>query len=423
MKKEFRRVQLENGLRVILVPQKGSVATTVMVFVAAGSKYETKKINGISHFLEHMMFKGTDERLTAMDIASELDGLGAQYNAFTGQEMTAYYAKVRNEYFEQALDVVSDIYLHPRFESSEIEKERGVIVQEINMYEDTPQRRVQELFMECVYGDQPAGWDIAGSKEVVRSLKREDFLKYRGEHYVPQSTVVVVAGGFRESQALSFIRRQFGGFKRTRKSLKQKVKEKQSRPQELVRYKKSDQTHLIMGFRAFPVSDKRRFTLSILTDILGGGMSSRLFHRIREEMGAAYYVNASNDLYSDHGLFTMSAGVDHKKIKSVIRAALEEFGRMKTDSVSSAELRKAKDHVIGTFSLSLETSDELGYFYAMQEVLGRSLQAPEQIVRKIEKVRAEDVRNLSRSLFRDDRLNLSLIGPFRGRSFRKELHV
>ncbi|MEK7077410.1 MAG: pitrilysin family protein, partial [Patescibacteria group bacterium] len=300
---------------------------------------------------------------------------------------------------------------------------KGVIQEEINMYEDMPQRKVQELFMECVYGDQPAGWTIAGRKEVIRCLRREDFLKYRGAHYVPQSTVVLVSGGFRESEVLSCAKKQFASLPPGPKDGKRKTRDVQASPRELVRYKKSDQTHLVLGVRAFSLFDERRFTLQVLTDILGGGMSSRLFHRIREELGAAYYVRASDDLYTDHGVLTVSAGVDHAKIEKVLEASLQEFKRLKTELVTPAELQKAKDHIVGTFFLSLDTSDGLGYFYAMQEVHGMPLRAPEQIARKIRAVTAEDVRALARDLFRPSRLDLALIGPFHGRSFQKFFRV
>src|SRR3989344_463887 len=193
---DFRRIILVNGLRLILVPQPGNLATTVAVAVEAGSKYETKEINGLSHFLEHMCFKGTTKRPRAIDISSELDGMGANYNAFTSQEMTAYYVKARKESLDRVLDVIADVYLNPVFDPKEIDKERGVITEEINMYEDTPQRRVHDFFMEFVYGDQPAGWDVAGRKEVIARLTREDFIKYRSGHYIASATTVVVSGGF-----------------------------------------------------------------------------------------------------------------------------------------------------------------------------------------------------------------------------------
>ncbi len=420
---KIKKLTLSNGLKIILAPERDGLATTIAILVRAGSKYETKEINGISHFLEHMCFKGTEKRKRAMDIASELDGIGAKYNAFTAQEYTSYYAKVKKEFLGKAFDVVSDLYLNPVFDEQEIEKEKGVIIEEINMYEDLPSRRVQEFFMELVYGDQPAGWSIAGRKEVIQRIKKEDFLKYRGAHYLPQATVIVVSGGFQEKVILGEIKKVFGQLKTSRKDEKPKVKEGQKTPAELIRHKESDQTHLVLGFRAFDVFDERRYALHVLADILGGGMSSRLFQKIREEMGAAYYVNASADLYSDHGLLMMSAGIQHAKIEQVIKAALVEFAAFKNKLISPGELKRAKDHITGNFFLSLETSDEIGYFYGGQEILGTKLISPDQFARKIKAVTTEDVKKTAAAIVKNSGLNLAVLGPFKGRSFSNILKV
>ncbi len=417
------RVKLKNELRVILVPQAGSFATTVMVMVEAGSKYETREKNGISHFLEHMCFKGTTKRPRPIDIASELDALGAQYNAFTGQEFTAYYAKVKREHFGDALNVVSDLYLNPVFDPTEIEKEKGVIIEELNMYEDTPARRVGELFMELVYGDQPAGWNIGGKKEVIKKITRNDFLEYRAQHYLPQATIVVVAGGFNPKGAIRAIERHFSVLPNGTKGVKVRVKESQKKPQELVHFKESDQTHLVLGFRACDAHDERRFALEVLAEILGGGMSSRLFQSIREGLGAAYYVRADTDLYTDHGLFMMAAGAEHSKLELVIKTALKEFSKMKEEKVSAADLKKAKEHLLGNLFLSLETSDELANYYALEEVMGMKLSTPEALARRIQAVTADEVRHAARAFFKNDRLNLSIIGPFRKKSFLDILRV
>jgi predicted Zn-dependent peptidase len=421
--KNFERFLLPNGVRVILVPNAQSLATTVAVLVEAGSKYETKDINGISHFLEHMCFKGTTKRPRPIDIASELDGLGAEYNASTGHEWTTYYAKVKNESFHRALDIVADLYLHPTFNAEEIEKEKGVIIEEINMYEDLPQRRVGEFFMELVYGDQPAGWSVAGEKDVVRRITRDDFLKYRGAHYLPQATTVVIAGGFDVEKAKKDVQAHFGMIDEGTKGEKPKVVEEQKGPQELVRFKQVDQTHLVMGFRAFDIKDERRYALALLSDILGGGMGSRLFQRVREELGAAYYVRAEAELYSDHGLVTMSSGVTHDKLRDVIKAGLEEFMRFTKEPVNAEDLDRAKRHVTGQFVLSLETSDAQGYFYGGQEVMGMPLQTAEEYIAKIQAVTAEEIREVAKGLFTNDRLNLALIGPYKDVSFLDILKV
>jgi predicted Zn-dependent peptidase len=334
--------------------------------------------------------------------------MGASYNAFTSQEMTSYYIKARNESFDKILDVIADMYLNPVFHEKEIEKERGVIIEEINMYEDTPQRRVQELFMGLVYGDQPAGWDIAGRKEVIRRLTRGDFIKYRDAHYVGKATAIVVAGGFDENGIENKIEKFFSELSQGEKSPKVPVKEEQSTPAELVKHKDSDQTHLVMGFRAFDVFDERRLALEVLADIL---------------LGAAYYVRASADLYSDHGLLTMTAGVDHKKIDIVIKAALEEFARLKEEEVGGEELERAKEHLVGNLYLSLETSDELAFYYALQEVQKLPLTAPDELAWKIKAVSPGEIKSVANEIFRSERLNLAVIGPFKEKSFGDILKV
>jgi predicted Zn-dependent peptidase len=407
----FKKITLKNGLRVITVPKQDSLATTFLILVEAGSKYETKEINGISHFLEHMCFKGTKKRKRAIDISSELDGIGANYNAFTGQEYTGYFAKARPENFNIILDVVSDIYLNQVFAPEEINKERGVIIEEINTYEDLPMRRVQELFMSLLYGDQPAGWDISGRKEVIKKLNQEDFLKYRKEHYLPQSTIAIVAGKFNEKKVVAEIKNAFTGIESGEKSSKIKTVEHQERPEILLKNKKTDQTHLVLGVRAFDIFDKRKYALEVLADILGGGTSSRLFQKIREEMGAAYYVRASADLYTDHGYLAASAGIDHNKIDQVIKATLGEFKKLSQKPIKDKELQRAKDHLCGNLVLNLETSDSLAGFFGGQEIVTGKIISPAELINKIQSVEAEEVRALARDIFQNNKLNLALIGP------------
>jgi predicted Zn-dependent peptidase len=420
---EFKRVVLKNGMRVILVPQKESLATMAAVLVEAGSKYESKNINGVSHFLEHMCFKGTTKRPRPMDIAKDLDGLGAEYNAFTSHEYTSYFIKARNEVFDETLEILSDLYLNPTFDALEIEKEKGVIEGEINMREDMPQQKVWEVFMELLYGDQPAGWNIIGPKETVKKFTQKDFLTYRGKHYVGQATSLVVAGGFDEKNIIQKIEKQFMHLHRSAKGKKVKVKEEQQSPREKNHFKESDQTHLMMGFRAFDTYDERRYALQVLCDILGGGMSSRLWQRVREEMGAAYYVGVGSDLFTDHGMVAMSAGVHHEKAREVVKAGLEEFARLKKELVLPKELQRAKDHLIGNFFLSLETSDEIGYFYGGQEVMNMKLRDPKRVAACIKTVTAEEIRSVARQLFKEKALNVAVVGPFRKPSFGDILSI
>lgn len=408
----FKKLTLSNGLRIILAPHD-SFATTVLTLVEAGSKYETKKINGLSHFLEHMCFKGTQKRPTALQISSELDSLGAEYNAFTSQEWTGYFAKVRNAHTEKALDLIADLYLNPVFNSKEIEKEKGVIIEELNMYEDMPQRKVQDILLELLYGDQPAGWDVGGKKEIIKKLTRDDFLKYRDQHYVAKATIIVAAGAIDEPKLAKKIQEQFRGISTGLKSGKVKTIDSQKKPAILVKYKESDQTHIALACRAFSAFDKRKYALEVLADILGGGMSSRLFQKVREELGAAYYINASADLSSDHGFFSVAAGIDHAKIDIVIKAILGELKRIAEDSLSDEELRRAKDHLMGRLLLGLETSDALALFYGGQEVLKREIVSPRELIEKIKAVTKREVIGVAANLFRNSNLNLALIGPYK----------
>lgn len=410
---KFKKKTLKNGMRVITVPMPEALTATVLVLVEAGSKYETKEINGLSHFLEHMCFKGTTKRPKAIDIAGELDSIGAQYNAFTGQEYTGYWAKASFRKMGKILDVVSDIYLNPVFNEQEIEKEKGVIVEEINMYEDMPSRHVQDIFSELLYGDQPAGWNIAGEKGIVRKLGREDFVKYRGEHYVASATTVIVAGKFDEKKVLSDIERKFKNAPTSKKHTKKKVKEDQKKPQTLVKYKKTDQTHLVIGFRSHGIFYKQNPALTVMAGILGGGMSSRLFQKLREEMGVGYYVRAYNDASTDHGVFQASAGVDNKRVKEVIQAILGEFRKLKETLVSEEELKKVQDYLIGNMYLELESSDELASFYGMQEVLKKTELSPQQLAKKIKEVTPAQMKRIAGQIFTKEGLNMALIGPYK----------
>ena len=409
----YTKKTLPNGLRILLVPQQNSLASTMLVLVSAGSEYETKKTNGLSHFLEHMVFKGTTNRPNAGMISNELDALGAEYNAFTSQEYTGYWAKAQGHKIDQLIDIISDLYLNPTFNEQEIEKERGVIIEEINMYEDTPMRRVHELLSELLYGDQPAGWDIAGKKEIIRKLTRNDFVKYRGERYVAPGTVVVVAGKFNPQKVEARIRGLFSGLSKKRAAAKPKTAIRQKKPVALVKFKESDQTHLAVGVRAFDTFDERRYALQVLADVVGGGMSSRLFHRVRDELGAAYYVRAGVESFLDHGYLTVSAGSDNKRANLVLKVIIEELAKLAKDLVPQAELRKAKDHMIGGLILSLETSDEMAGFYGGQEVLTNKIATPEDLVKRVERVTAEEIRKIARTIFKNQALNLAVIGPYK----------
>ena len=423
---QFKKTILKNGLRLITAPMKETNTVTVIVTVAAGSKYENKKNNGISHFLEHMFFKGTKKRSKTKDIAEALDAVGGEYNAYTSQESTAYFAKVDKEHIGLAIDVVSDMFLNSKIDPKEIEKERGVILQEINMYEDTPMLAVQEEFEHLLYGDQPAGWKVIGTKENIAQLGRKDFVDYMKNFYTAKNTVVSVVGNFGkigESGVIRGIEKIFSKMKKGEENKKVQTNEKQTKPELKIKHKKTDQTHLVLGFRSYDMFHKDRFALALLANILGGTMSSRLFLSVRERLGLAYYISANDDESSDCGYFSVRAGVDtdRAKIEKTVKTILVEIAKIRARGVGEKELKKAKDNFRGKLALSLESSDEVASFLAGQELGRRKIKRPEEIMSQIDKVKRSDILKVARNIFVNEKLNLALIGPIEDKDFLVKL--
>jgi len=419
----FKKTTFSNGLRLITAPMKETQTVTVVVAVAAGSKYENKKNNGISHFLEHMFFKGTKKRPKTKDIAEELDSVGGEFNAFTSQESTVYYAKVDARHLDVALDVVSDIYLNSKLDEKEISRERGVILQELNMYEDTPMLVVQEEFEHLLYGDQPAGRRIIGTKENIERMKRKDFTGYMRNLYTAPNTVVCVAGNLDKANIEKKIGKLFRGAKKGPVNIKPRVVEKQSNTQLRLRHKKTDQAHLVIGARAFDMFHRDRHALSILSNILGGTICSRLFLSVRERLGLAYYVSSSYEGYTDSGYLAVRAGVstEPSKIEKTAKTIVGEIKKLKDRKVSEKELQKAKDNIRGKTALSLESSDEVASFLVGQELLKRKIETSEQLLSKIEKVSSDDIMRVARKIFTNDRLNLAMIGPVEDKKFLEKI--
>ena len=410
---KFNKTILSNGLRVITIPMTDNPSVTVLVMVETGSKYEVKKLNGISHFLEHMMFKGTPRRPKASDISRELDGIGAHYNAFTSQEYTGYYAKAASRHLDVLLDIISDMYLHPIFEKAEIEKEKGVIVEEIKMYKDMPQARVQEVFMELLYGDRPAGWSIAGTEENVKSFSRGDFVKYRDQHYVSGATTVIVSGSFDEKKCIAKIKKAYADMSSSMKKGKDVTIESQKSPQVKTFFKETDQTHLVIGVRTFPILNSRIPVMHVLSSVLGAGMSSRLFSRMRDQLGICYYIKTNHETFTDHGILNISAGVDNSRIEEAIKEILAQCKKLKNEPVLAAELKKAKDYIAGTTLLELETSEARAEYAGYQEVLKKKVESPDELIKKVQKVTAANVQKLAQEIFVDSGLNMAIVGKFK----------
>jgi predicted Zn-dependent peptidase len=410
----IKKVILKSGLRVVLSSQKNSSAITILVLVGTGSEYETKTQSGISHFLEHLLFKGTEKRPNHLAISEPLDEVGGVYNAFTSEEYTGYYVKVEKKHFPLALDILSDIYLNSKLDKEEIEKERGVIIEEINMYQDHPSSYVQILFNEILYGDQPAGWSIAGTKEIVSGISRQALVEYKQNQYTASNTVVCVAGGIEsEKNILAQIEKSFSGINKNKNFIKPAVKEFGQKSNCLLQTKETDQCHICLGGKGYGLNNKERYAQDVLATALGGMMSSRLFVRIREELGLAYHISAGSNSFTDHGYFVIQAGVDNNKVEKAIIAILTELKKVASRGIAEQELNKAKDNLKGKMALMLETSDSFASFYGLQEILEKDILTSKQICDKIDKVGTKEVSAVAKEIFRPGNLKLALIGPFK----------
>lgn len=408
----FKKTTLKNGLRIIVVPQKGTKAVTCLVLVGTGSKYENKKISGISHLLEHMLFKGTEKRPDKLDIAEPLDAVGGMYNAFTGEDYTGYYAKTDISHFDLSLDIISDIYLNSKLDAKELKKEKGVILEEINMYHDNPMSHVQSLWAKLLYGDQPAGWDIAGTKKSVLGITRRNLLNYMKSQYNSSNTIVCIAGGISNTDKIvEKVKKRFSKIKKGETPKKPEVIEKQSEPGFIAEKRKTDQTHFLLGVRGYNLFDKRRWPLDLLALVLGGMMSSRMFSEIREKLGLCYYIKTLASTDPDTGFLVTAAGVDNSRTEKAIKAVLKEYKKIAKNRISPKELKKVKDHFKGKMALTFESSDALASFYGIQGLLENKILTSDEICGIINKITAEDILRVCQDIFKPQNLSLALIGP------------
>lgn len=422
---KYKKTVLKNGLRIITVPLTDSQSAIGMVLVETGSDYEKKEQNGLSHFLEHMVFKETTNR-TGDQIKLEIDSMGASSNAFTSNEFTGYYAKASKEKISKIIDFVSDMYLNPTFPQKDIDIERGVIIEEINMYEDLPQRKIVDLWQELLYPETSAGRSIIGPKENILSFNRNDFVVYHTQHYVPAKTVFVVGGGIDEKKVISQIKSIFGTIKNSKAVTRSKTKFKQTKPQALITYKKTDQAHLIVGFRSFDQYNKKNYALKVAATILGKGFSSRLFTKMRDELGLCYYTKAEVDTYTDRGAFIVRSGVTVARAHEALSVIMDEFKKLRDIKISKEELQKAKDYLIGNFSIGLETSEDVADYFGFQELLHDEILKPRDLISKIKAVTTEDIQKVLKEIMKEKNLNFAIIGPFESgekSSFEKLLKI
>jgi predicted Zn-dependent peptidase len=416
---------LKNGLKVIFVDTKTFPTLTTLLLVGAGSRYENEKNNGIAHFFEHMAFKGSQKYPDSFVISSTVEGFGGVFNAFTSKDHTGYWIKATNEHFETMIDVIADMIQTPKLLEEEIEREKGVIVEEINMYEDMPSRKVGDIFENLLYKGSPLGFNIAGSRETVTKFTRQTFIDYINSLYHPNNAVLIVAGGITNGSKkiqdhLDIIEKKFSNWKQGKPADFIKIKEVQDRPQMLIKYKKTEQAHFSLGFRAFSFDDDRKYALNLLAAILGGGMSSRLFIQVRERRGLCYYISSGGEFYHDCGSFITQAGVTNNldKVKEAVETILEEHRKIKMGDIKKEELLKVREMIKGRLMLSMEDSMNIASFFGTKQILQNKIETPQEIIKKIEAVSIDEITELAKDIFKPEKLNFALIGPFEGKDFQ-----
>ena len=425
----FKTNKLKSGLEVIAAPVKGTKTVTVLAMVATGSRFENRQNSGLSHFLEHMFFKGTIKRPTTLAISSALDRVGGEFNAFTGKEYTGYFVKVAAEYLELALDVLSDMLLNSKFDEAEIEREKGVVIEELNMYLDNPVIYIEDLFEECLYGDTPAGRDTIGTRESIAGFNRAQILNYFGTQYGADKMIVSLAGQFKP-EAIKLVGRYFKDLKEKKYQDKLATNNEQSGPKLNVHYKATDQAHLSLGVRAAAYNEPDELATKIIAIILGGSMSSRLFTELRERRGLAYYVRSHHEPYTDSGYLTTQAGVPIKKLPEAVKIILAEYEKIITKPIAAEELNRVKQYIIGRTALQLEASDSVASWYGRQAILlkeqarSAKVEAPEEYFKKIKNLTAAEINRVAKNIFVNSKLNLAVIGPYKKTGeLEKLLHI
>jgi predicted Zn-dependent peptidase len=407
----FEKTTLANGIRVLTAPMPQVPSVACFVMLAAGSRYETAGSKGIAHFAEHMFFKGTERRPTARTISTEIDAIGGEFNAFTGKEVTGYYVKSSAETRDISLDVLVDMLRNSRFDPAEIEKEKGVILEEMNVYLDTPQRYVGNVYDRLLFADQPLGWDILGTRETIEGATRETFTSYLDSWYVPERIVVGVGGRIGDDLG-DRLEELLGDIERRETGSPVAVDLPPDGSPVLLHTKQSEQAHLVLGVRAYPIGHPDRYALQLLSVVLGGGMSSRLFTEVRERRGLAYYVHAASGAYTDAGTLYTGAGVDVSRIDEAISTIVGELRKIAAEPVPSDELEKARGYAKGRFVLRLESPQAVVQFGLRREVLEREIEEPDDVLRELDAVTAEDIQRVGGDLLDGKRLYLAIVGPF-----------
>ncbi len=417
---KFEKITFQNGLVLLFAAVRNVETFTFVVASKVGSKYETLDNNGISHLLEHMVFKGTDKFKNQQELSFALENIGSSYNAFTDKEVTAYYIKGDLKYFEEAAGILASMYLNPLLPQEELEKEKAIIRQEIYMYHDNPSRYVSDLFEYTLFEGSSLGFEIAGSEESLSKINWQMLTDYYQSNYIPPNTIIVVAGGLDKKRALNAIKKHFIFSKASLK-----VKSNQtfeipisSKSDIRIHYKETKEAHIKIGFPAYAFNDERRYILGVMSCILGQGMGSYLFSKIREELGLCYYIFSEVGAYKETGFLGIQAGLNNDKLKQGIIETFKILKNLRDKEVNQKELRRAKNFLIGNFLLSLESNFQLANFYLMQEVAGSPrILTPDEVIKKTSKVSSQNIKVIARDIIKSHCLKIALVGQFKKDEF------
>ena len=413
---------LDNGLKIITSAMPHTRSVSICVYLGVGSRYESDAQAGVSHFLEHLCFRGTQKRHSAKDISAAIEGVGGILNGGTDKELTVYWCKVALPHFQIALDVLIDMVLNSRLESHDIERERRVIIEEIGMSRDSPHQLVGMLIDELLWPNHPLGRDVAGTRESVRNMSREQILDFLSREYTPQNTVISIAGNVQHDQIVEDIQKRLGNWTNLKSSLDYPIYEEKTNPRLKIEYRDTEQTHLCLALPGVSLMNPKRFTLDLLNVILGEGMSSRLFLEVRDKLGLAYNVHSYLDHFHDSGAMTVYAGVEPKNLTVSVEAILKQLELLK-EPVLQEELTKAKELSKGRLMLRMEDSRSVAGWMGGQETLNGSIMTVEEVIEKIDVITAEDMAELARELFTEDKLRLSVVGPVKDEGLADLLKV
>jgi predicted Zn-dependent peptidase len=409
----FNKFAIKNGMNAISVPMRGTETICLLVLFGVGSRYEAEAISGISHFLEHMFFKGTKKYPTTLALSSEIESIGAEFNAFTSKEFTGYYIKAPKENFEKMAAMLSEMLQKPLMRETDIKKEKGVIIQELKMYEDEPRRYVEDLFEQVVYGDHPLGRMVIGDENTIQKINKKDIIQYLQNNYTQQNSLIIAAGALPENKKIQNLLSKYFAKIFKSETAQYLAADNMHRDQQIIRLhpKKTKQTHFCLGFPGFDVNHPDKYILKLIATILGGGMSSRLFIRIRDQHGLAYYIRSMTQNYRDTGYIVINAGVDSTKFFKALKMIREELEKIAKIKVSEKELSRAKEIFYGRMVIDLEDSFELAGFYGLQNLLAEQTKTVEDLRKIINQINGDDIQRVAREVFDFSKVKFASIGP------------